>query len=348
MTISLSRYFSILGLLFHVIVANVCAEDDIPALSLEKFGVMFAGGTTEVVDHPCLGTLLPCPGPGTVSHGYSPVYYFIPSEQDFPIPIIMVPGFTLPVTYFMGTTNGQEGWAQFFARRGAAVYVTSQINTIDGGLNTSPFNAVKKGLAPPASQPELFRFTPELYWSIFGYGPEYPELWPDVQFDINDMPALLTGVSVADVSLDPVEPRADALISLLAQVGPAILFTHSQSGASGFDVAQRRPDLLRGIVSVEPVGCAGDALATNQESLSIPILILFGDRLDTRDIFKQSAQDCADTVNKIRQAGGVAETIRLNEDAGIIGNTHMTMVDDNSHEIATLVLDWLFKHVVEN
>jgi pimeloyl-ACP methyl ester carboxylesterase len=46
----------------------------------------------------------------------------------------------------------------------------------------------------------------------------------------------------------------DALVELLIKIGPAILLTHSQSGAFGWPVADARPDLVKAIVAVEPNG----------------------------------------------------------------------------------------------
>src|SRR5205085_7284209 len=41
---------------------------------------------------------------------------------------------------------------------------------------------------------------------------------------------------------------------LLEKIGPAILLTHSQSGAFGWPVADSRRDLVKAIVAVEPNG----------------------------------------------------------------------------------------------
>src|SRR5205085_10264838 len=46
----------------------------------------------------------------------------------------------------------------------------------------------------------------------------------------------------------------DALLALLEKIGPAILLTHSQSGAFGWPVADARPELVKAIVAVEPNG----------------------------------------------------------------------------------------------
>ena len=45
-----------------------------------------------------------------------------------------------------------------------------------------------------------------------------------------------------------------ALIALLDRIGPAVLLTHSQSGPYGWCVADARPQLVKGILAVEPNG----------------------------------------------------------------------------------------------
>src|SRR5262249_20126623 len=50
------------------------------------------------------------------------------------------------------------------------------------------------------------------------------------------------------------ELNRDAGIALLDRIGPAILLTHSQSGAFGWPIADARPNLVRAIVAVEPSG----------------------------------------------------------------------------------------------
>src|SRR4029077_15738657 len=46
----------------------------------------------------------------------------------------------------------------------------------------------------------------------------------------------------------------DALVALLEKIGPAIVMTHSQSGAMGWLTADARPDLVRALIQVEPSG----------------------------------------------------------------------------------------------
>jgi pimeloyl-ACP methyl ester carboxylesterase len=46
----------------------------------------------------------------------------------------------------------------------------------------------------------------------------------------------------------------DAGAALLDRIGPAILLTHSQSGPFGWLIADARPELVKGILSIEPNG----------------------------------------------------------------------------------------------
>ncbi|PYS26040.1 MAG: hypothetical protein DMG11_21460, partial [Acidobacteria bacterium] len=59
--------------------------------------------------------------------------------------------------------------------------------------------------------------------------------------------------SIQDFTLQ-VALNRDAIVALLDKIGPAILLTHSQSGAFGWPVADARPDLVKAILAVEPNG----------------------------------------------------------------------------------------------
>ena len=46
----------------------------------------------------------------------------------------------------------------------------------------------------------------------------------------------------------------DAILALLEKIGPAIVLTHSQSGAFGWPVADARPDRVKAVLYIEPSG----------------------------------------------------------------------------------------------
>src|ERR1700744_6713581 len=55
------------------------------------------------------------------------VEFQIPQEQKHPYPVVMIHGGSQTGTNFTGTPDGREGWAQYFLRRGYAVYVVDQV-----------------------------------------------------------------------------------------------------------------------------------------------------------------------------------------------------------------------------
>src|SRR3981081_2688005 len=64
-------------------------------------------------------------GSPMVGHIY--VEYMIPARRSHPYPIVMVHGGSQTGTNFTGTPDGREGWAQYFVRRGYAVYVVDGV-----------------------------------------------------------------------------------------------------------------------------------------------------------------------------------------------------------------------------
>ena len=57
-----------------------------------------------------------------------------------------------------------------------------------------------------------------------------------------------------------------------------------------------------------------------------------------------TSKNCRALVEAANAAGGKAEVLVL-PDIGIKGNTHMLMQDDNSLDIADILLDWIGNHV---
>lgn len=88
--------------------------DDDPPLTLARDGFFYVGGHAMMVN-----------GHSYVA-GQMYVEMRIPANQTHPYPIIMVHGGTRTGTTYTGTPDGRESWAQYFARRGYAVYVVDQ------------------------------------------------------------------------------------------------------------------------------------------------------------------------------------------------------------------------------
>src|SRR3954452_3498838 len=105
---------SILGALLASAPAAAASADE-PPMVLAKTGYLFAGGKIDTS----------VPGSPVTGHMY--VEYFIPKTLMHPYPIVMIHGGSQSDTNFTGTPDGREGWAQYFVRRGHAVYVVDQV-----------------------------------------------------------------------------------------------------------------------------------------------------------------------------------------------------------------------------
>jgi pimeloyl-ACP methyl ester carboxylesterase len=210
-----------------------------PPLSIARQGYLFAGGKYSTVNG------------RRVLSGHLYAEFQIPSRQTHTWPIVMVHGGSQSGTNFTGTPDGREGWAQFFLRQGYAVYVVDQPGRGRAAYEGDVYGKSNK-LNPDTTQqrfvaPERYRLWPQAHLHTQWPGNGAPGDAVFDQFFASQLP------SIEDFTEQQVLNR-DALLALLEKIGPAILLTHSQSGAFGWPVADARPDLVKAIVAVEPNG----------------------------------------------------------------------------------------------
>ena len=233
----------------HVLIAlalaatlSVAVDAKDPALaplSIARQGYFFVGGKYSTVKDQ------------QVMSGQLYVEFQIPSKQTHEWPIMMIHGGGQSGTNFTGTPDGREGWAQYFLRQGYAVYVVDQpgrgraayLADLYGGVTPPSLDNVQRRFVAP----ERYRLWPQARLHTQWPGTGAPGDAVFDQFYASQLP------SIQDFTLQQVLNR-DAIVALLDRIGPAIVLTHSQSGAFGWPVADRRPDLVKAIVAVEPNG----------------------------------------------------------------------------------------------
>ena len=215
---------------------NVPAQISPEPLSIARQGYLFAGGKYS---------------PAGSMSGQLYAEFQIPAKQTHPWPIVMVHGGSQTGSNFTGTPDGREGWAQFFLRQGYAVYVVDQ-----PGRGRAAYESASYGPATPAdpdttqkrfAAPEKFNLWPQAHLHTQWPGKGEPGDVVFDQFYASQVP------SIENFTLQQTLNR-DAILALLEKIGPAILFTHSQSGAFGWPVADQRVDLVKAIIAVEPNG----------------------------------------------------------------------------------------------
>ena len=227
-----------LGAIAAFAVPRARAGDEGP-LVIAKQGYFFAGGKIDraVEGAPMVGQMY--------------VEYQIPEKLEHPYPVVMIHGGSQTGTNFTGTPDGRDGWAQYFLRRGYAVYVVDQV----ARGRSAHWSQVHGPMTPPRITAVEQRFV----------APERAKLWPQAhlhtqwpgsgepgdpifdQFYASQVPSVVSFAKQQEIN-------RDAGVALLDRIGPAILLTHSQSGAMGWPIADARPNLVKAIVAVEPSG----------------------------------------------------------------------------------------------
>ncbi|WP_395345669.1 esterase [Variovorax sp. UC122_21] len=325
--------------------AAVCIAAALPAQAqvLKEFGSFHVGGrqvtldgypvTESVFTQGAKPTRVDPNGDFEVEQMY--VQYLVPEPTRAKYPLLMWHGGGLTGVTWDTKPDGQPGWMQYFFRQGHPVYVS---------------DAVERGRASWARYPEIFKGPPffrtkKEAWETFRMGPEgsysldpakrtaYPEgKFPGAYLDqfakqfvprwtVNDGPTLA------------------AYNAEIQKVGPAVVMVHSQAGNFGFQAALAAPDKLRAVIAIEPAGAPPPGPALDSLK-NIPMLIIWGDNVDKQEIWIRQQPASRAFADDLNARGGKVEWIDLPK-IGIRGNSHMTMMDTNSDQIAALIQDWM-------
>jgi len=186
----------------------------------------------------------------------------VPSKIRHPYPVVFICGGAgQTAVTVLQTPDGRPGWAYDFVNSGYTVYVMDYpgrgrslylpASDDDGKISpprTSPLmEEVWSGGRPPSTPQSTWpQYTKQTQWP--GKGPNKGKMGDPVfdQFAKTELPVVLGG-NVEKYS-------TDAMVALLDLIGhPVILMLHSGISSSGWEVADARPKLVKGIVASEPV-----------------------------------------------------------------------------------------------
>lgn len=310
---------------------------------------------------------------GTIAMGQMYVQYMIPAEKRYPYPVIMVHGGGGQGTHMMGI-GGRPGWVHYFVQAGYSVYWLDRPS-----YGRSPYHPDALG---PSHLPNVPPYEPLVQTPVVFNTAQWPG--PGGMNDpiIDQFMACESG-NVMDEAF-----HSDLVwhggVELVDRIGPCILLTHAFGGFFGWGVADRRPNLIKGIFAMEINGNPFAAqlkwgLTAGPMTYDPPVSDPSQFKLVEHPLppdsprpwipsYKLQAEPAhkwknlrgipigwltsefggggspISNVAFLKQVGCDAEMVRL-RDYGIVGNGNLMLLEKNNHEVFETVRQWLDRKV---
>ena len=353
-------------------------------LTIEDQGSFFVGGVQKITDHasvapPVPGAAPPPLAPHQITIGQMYVQFEIPARKYGGWPVIMVHGSSHTAACLESTPDGREGWYPYFVRKGVPSYIVDQSGRGRSGFDESVFNegngpglaritndgawtnwfghlvpansTIRTGRliphadpADPDPNPDRFQHVAPLF-PLEAVDEYYKQLVPNGE-------ATLPGSTCESCDPKALSPAntwtPQNLATLVEQLGGAVVVTHSQAGIMGHHMARILKErghlgLLKGLVTLEGSCSLPNSGLTAADFDNIPYMALKGDYTATSMV----CQETVDAINARRaskQGAAKADYLKLDE-MGILGVTHMMMLDRKNLEIADVIYNWIGKNV---
>jgi hypothetical protein len=358
---TLRTAWATLALLVGASATALLAQDALKAKQLKPVTIAeqgsFAAG----------GTVLTALNGDTFHGDHAYVQYQVPPDTR-DLPLVMWHGGGQFSKTWETTPDGREGYQTIFLRRGFAVYILDQPRRGRAGRSTV-------GTTIPDAVPAESRS-----FNIFRLGiwnpPALPSFYPRVQFSRD--PASLdqyyrqqtpsTGPGNFGAGIAAYQVHVNAVSALFDRTGPAVLLTHSASGALGWLTAIKNAN-VKAIIAYEPtefvfpegevpslMGAPSLGLtlaplpvspADFAKLTTIPIQIVYGDNIPTSppsavglDLWYATRLNVVKFREAVNRHGGDASILYL-PDVGVHGNTHFPFSDLNNLQVADLLSKYL-------
>jgi hypothetical protein len=353
-------------------------------LTIEDQGSFFVGGVKKITDHASAPTLPAAPtplpdAPHQITIGQMYVQFQIPARKYGGWPVIMVHGSAHTAAALESTPDGREGWYPYFVRKGVPSYVVDQSGRGRSGFDESVLNegkgpgipritddgawtnwfghlvpansTIRTGRliphgdpADPDPHPDKFEHVAPLF-PLEAVDEYYKQLVPNGEVTLPGS----TCESCDPKELSPANTwTPQNLATLVEQLGGAVVVTHSQAGIMGHHMARILKErghlnLLKGLVTLEGSCSLPNSGLTAADFDNVAYMALKGDYTATSAV----CQETVDAINARRaskQGTAKADYLKLDE-MGILGVTHMMMLDKKNLEIADIIYNWIGKNV---
>ncbi len=175
---------------------------------------------------------------------------YFPKEQLHPWPVVMFHGAGQTNMNWLMTPDGRMGWADYFVSKGFAVYLCEQPSR-----GRSAYHPEDNGPRKYHTLESLQRFTSNNgKWPQSALHTQWPGSGAPDFADETDRQFYAAQVEFLQKDADIQRLVKKCAIKLLEKIGPAILLTHSQAGPFGWILADAVPELVKGVVALEPSG----------------------------------------------------------------------------------------------
>jgi pimeloyl-ACP methyl ester carboxylesterase len=332
---------------------SVAAGGEAGAISLRDQGFFWVGVRSKQAETP--GRNGAPATTGTVIDGQMYVGYQLVARKRHPYPLVLVHGGGGQATDWMGTPDGRDGWLDYFLAAGFDVYFVDR--PAHGRSPNSRAYGENLG-AQPTTEFIANTFTVQ--------SKQYPGGGAANSKDVaNHTASSEPGPTVNNAVLK------ENLAELLDKIGPAIVVTHSAGGPSGWLAMEARPNLVKGVLAIEPAMgitenlaplitfspalAAGERITTEALPSEGPGLaqcrLQPKDKVHTVPAYKDKSilfvvsplsapmftPNVHCSVHALNQLGAKAKLARLKEDFKIEGNGHFMNEELNNGEIAKKV-----------
>jgi len=305
---------------------------------------------------------------GTILSGQMYVQYLIPAQVRHRHAVVLVHGGGGQMLHYMGTGDGQAGWAHYYVQEGYRVYLVDR-----PGHGRAPYHPDALGPIGPA--PTYSSVMADLRRAAVGLNHQYPGTAEIGDPILDKMLALLNASPQDNVLAQHLWASRGA--ELLDKIGPSIVQVHSAGGPFSWLVANERPNLVKAIVNVE----GGGGPLTPQTPWGLTEVPLAYDppvsdpkEIATRDVTpagglpyklqaeparklknlqnipiiyitaERSGRNGEPVVAFLRQAGCNAEDFQLKQH-GVLGNGHFMMIENNRRQVFDVIRGWIEKNV---
>ena len=178
------------------------------------------------------------------------VQFFLPKNKKGKYPLLMWHGGGLTGVTYESTPDGRDGWLNFFVRKGWDVYNSDAVERGRSGFAGSDVWSDAPIFLTYQDPYERFRIGDgEGSWNA---DPSKRKPLSGSAFPAEAYENYMKQAVPRWLSTD--KAIVAGYLALVDKICPCVMLLHSQGGTFGFQVAEQRPDKIKGIVAVE----AGD------------------------------------------------------------------------------------------